>query len=290
MDRVTMILSGSSEAKAVLVLKRNEKSVLKFYNFKNQFKNLALAIKQKDRVQKIPLDVESDESKFEVPRDTDFLENMTCAVVDVSNAFCPEIILCGSGASKAEKQKIESQFVPCKPENVAELYTDDDDLDKIIDKNLEQDSKTTYFDSCAKCKYREAFYGEENVQSASQTQLEQKATTASFYKAINVQLEALMKTGEADETLQNIFPNSKFTRIKLDGTDNFYVIGKFVDEEENVKLLCYGVPANSPNNPPQDWKEYATFIPENLDEPQGRGYFLVGQDVETGKTVMLDVK
>lgn len=158
----TVILNNQTDNdfKAVLSLKEKEKSVIKFFNLKNLNKALALGIKQDKKIVKIPLSVEDGKSEFSLSEYIDFSKNVLCAVVDVSNAFCPEILLSGSNNSLVENIKIEDAFVRQKPKDASVLYAQDNDekIDNIIDNNLEDDLQSTYYDGCARCRYRESFY------------------------------------------------------------------------------------------------------------------------------------
>lgn len=160
----TLILNNKDDKnfKAILNLKNNEESQIKIFHSNNISKNYALGLKQKGDVIKIPLQLKNNFCKFSLPKNFSFGDNVFCAVVDVSNIFCPEIVLTGSLNSTVENNKIESAFVASKPEDNSVLYDslDEIDLENLIDKNLEEDLNSEYFDSCSRCKYRKAFYEE----------------------------------------------------------------------------------------------------------------------------------
>ena len=164
MNSKVLILNNDQEKnfKAILNLKSGENCAIKFFNLKEKYKNLALGIKQNEEIYKIPLVIKGDEGSF-VCDGLNLQDNFTCAVVNVSNAFSPEIVLSASGEDSFEIEKIESSFVSSqKEDDKSKLYSEDSDeeIEDLIDKNLEEDLSSTYYDCCAKCKYREAFYGE----------------------------------------------------------------------------------------------------------------------------------
>lgn len=158
----TLILNNkkNKDFKAILNLKDKEPSYIKFFNLSNLPKNYALGIKQKSGVIKIPLKLENNNCQFILPKSINFDENLFCAVVDVTNVFCPEIVLTGSINDSIQNDKIESAFVSSKPKDTSVLYEnlEEDQIENLIDKNLEEDLNSTYYDVCAKCKYRKAFY------------------------------------------------------------------------------------------------------------------------------------
>ena len=372
--------------KAILNLKMGEKSAIKFFNLKQKYKSLALGIKQATNVVKIPLQVQAEKCEF-FCEGIDLSKDFTCAVVDISNAFCPEILLSASGSSGIENCNIESAFVQTKPENTSALYVEQtqSEIEDLIDKNLEDDISSTYYDACASCKYREAFYGESNTKTCPKdapnnvvqndlkngndnknqsknkqngaksddfgikidhleannqkedTNAEEPSllesisikpqnneespssnistlqsldanddkpistfTTLSsldeeqnegklveegktFYEQISSQIDALFLKYEKESTLQEVVPNSSWTKVTYNGGADYYVLGLVYDICSNVKYICYGMPSNSPDIPPDDMAEFAQWIDSGLDSP--KGYWIVCQDAMDGETI-----
>ncbi len=314
----TLILSSNKDSsfKAILNLNSNESSLIRFFNYKNPSKTLALGIKQNSKVIKIPLKVENSKSLFSLQNKVDFSKNLMCAVVDVTNPFCPEIILSGSGNSVMENSHIEGAFVTKKPEDTSVLYEKDsqEKIDDLIDENLRDDMTTTYFDTCANCKYRQAFYNEGecccNKSKTSDNNKESKVETntlnddnsnlkndeenkreeiKNFYEQVKPQLDALFSKYEEYTLLENIIPNSKWTKVVYDKNGEYYVLGLIYNEIGEVLYICYGMPASSPDIPPEDLEEYAGWFPKDAQNPKGEGYFIVCQDGVTGKTLKLDL-
>ncbi len=160
----TVILSGSKnkDAKAILSLKEGGKGEIKFYNMRELPKSLAVGIRQKCKVSKFPLNVCGGVGEFNTESKVSVNEPLFCAVVDVSNAFCPELVLCSNGDKVEDNRKIETAFVQGAPKNRATLYKNEsqDEIENLIDQNLSDDMSCHYYDSCSKCKYKEAFYAE----------------------------------------------------------------------------------------------------------------------------------
>lgn len=162
----TIILSGSKDkaAKAILSLKSSDKSEIKFFNMRQLPNSLAVGIRQKCKVSKFPIDVCGGVGKFDLQSKIDLKEPFVCAVVDVSNAFCPELVLCSSeeGHEGQAGNKIETAFVQGAPEDRSTLYAEQsqEEIDNLIDQNISDDMACQYFDSCARCKYKQAFYAE----------------------------------------------------------------------------------------------------------------------------------
>lgn len=383
----TLILNNEKDNnfKAILDIKKFNNSMIRFFNMSKTSRALALGIKQDAKIIKIPLTINGGVSTFDLKDNLDLDKTFLCAVVDVSNPFCPEIVLSGSQNSKNENDNIECAFTQTKPQDTSSLYTNDcqKDIDDLIDKNLEDDMSSTYFDACAKCKYREAFYKEggcfkssqniaeslndkdkninldkkepiihnddtlqshqiqdnnyqygklngdvsvnnytndgndyldeenlnknnnENVVNDFSQTIEKVFKNSNekepdkedkinqgeptFYEQVKPQIDALFAKYEEYELLEKIIPNSKWSKIVYDKDGNYYVLGLLYNEIGEVVYICYGMPALSRNNPPDDLEDYAGYLPKDINNPDGEGYFIVCQDALTGKTLKVDL-
>ena len=310
----TIILASSNKKEqAIINLKIKDDSEIKFFNFNNnQNKNFALGIKQGDGVKKVPLVIKNNLCKFKLPKDIDLQKSVLCAVVDVSNAFCPEIVLSGSNNSKTENGTIEEVFVAKKPDNTSVLYKEDsqEEINSLIEKNFQEDLNCAYFDACAKCKYREAFYSDnmqcfnerpDGVIDKVEKQSDKKEDgefdkkdgesfeeEKNFYEQIKNQIDEMFSKNELDEVLPKIIANSKWVKIKYDSSNNFYVLGLIYNEDNSVvNFISYGVPSNNKDNPPEDLKDFAQWLPVENNE-NFTGYWLVYQNAVDGKTVKVD--
>ena len=309
----------------------------------NSVKNLALGIKQKDEVAKIPLLLSNNNCEFFLPKNICLNEKFFCAVVDVTNAFCPEIVLSGSINGCVQNEKIESCFVASKPEDLSILYEEDDEkeIEKLVEQNLEEDLNSVYFDACAKCKYKKVFYEEggkcscfsskkneeilsvtnfynetdksiedkkpqtvneisqenspvnnnaikdkEDIEIDKNTSKEQ---ISGFYEQIKNQIETLFEKYERETVLEKLVFNSKWVKVNYDESSNFYVIGLIFNEENNrVEYIAYGLPSKNKNLPPEDLKEYSQWLPINVLDEQGEGFWVVYQEAENGETIKVN--
>lgn len=326
----TLILTNNENKnfKAILNL-RNREGSIKFFTPNIIKSNLALGIKQGADVLKIPLNVNENNCIFSLPQEVNCNNNLMCAVVDVSNAFCPQIVLSGSLNKKDENVKIENAFVKTKPEDIANLYEQDSDaeIESLVENNIQDDAKSIYYDNCAGCKYRKAFYEEgcvcsknkenlncekdfkqESIKISSaenkdllesknsfnnvdiKKEIDNVIEAQTFYMQVKPQVDALFEKYQPDEILNSIIANSKWVRVAYDGGEEFYVLGLIFNQENSsqVDFICYGVPSSSPNNPPEDIKDYAQWLPINIQNPQGEGYFIVYQNAYNGETVNVD--
>ena len=221
----TVILSGSKDkdAKAILSLKEGGKGEIKFYNMRDLPKSLAVGIRQKCKVSKFPLNVCGGVGEFNTESKVSVNEPLFCAVVDVSNAFCPELVLCSNGDKVEDNRKIETAFVQGAPKNRATLYTEDsqDEIENLIDQNLSDDMSCHYYDSCGKCKYKEAFYaecdGEEHIYPCSGKAPKQESVRDEKCDACNhndVQVAGKENTESENKVETKVYDKNKELKAK----------------------------------------------------------------------------
>lgn len=114
-------------------------------------------------------------------------------------------------------------------------------------------------------------------------------TSFYFFDEISSQLDLLFEKYPADEILCDIIPNSKWVKIDNDiDNEKFYVVGLIYFENE-VKYVCYGFPAEWSEKPPADFNEKAQWLPIDIAEPHGQGYWITYQDALDGEMVKVDV-
>ncbi len=237
MENAKMLILNNKQDKsfkAVLNLKLDSPSLIKFYNLAQSRRSLALGIKQSQNVVKVPLQVSENNCEFILPNNVNLDEKMFCAVVDVTNAFCPEIVLSGSLNSEIENTKIESAFVPTKPEDNSVLYEEDntEQIEALIDKNLEEDASSTYYDNCSNCKYRQAFYESGNCGCSNSSKLDNVEKSSNNIQNSNLRTPSNYSFSQRNES-QNIINGNATNNVSR---NNIYKenANKFVNNNINL--------------------------------------------------------
>ena len=107
---------------------------------------------------------------------------------------------------------------------------------------------------------------------------------------VKPQVDALFEKYDRDEILENILPNSEWVRVRYDGGEEYYILGLIYNEtkKDYVDYICYGVPSSDSKNPPEDIKDYAQWLPLDVNNPGGAGYFIVYQSAANGETVVIN--
>ena len=106
--------------------------------------------------------------------------------------------------------------------------------------------------------------------------LETVENKQSFYDNVKSQIDGIFNRYESEPVLSNIIPNSKWAKVNYDGDENYYVLGLIFNDEsmQNAQYICYGVPSKSKENPPDDIKDIAQWVPININDINSSGYFI----------------
>ena len=105
-----------------------------------------------------------------------------------------------------------------------------------------------------------------------------------FLNDIVYQLDEMLLQYPANETLDNIIPNSKF--VSVEG-DNPYVLGA-IYEDNVLKYIAYGVFAKYNSTPPSDLGNHYQWLPLNPHDVLSDGYFMIYQNALTGSIVEIN--
>ncbi len=103
-----------------------------------------------------------------------------------------------------------------------------------------------------------------------------------FYFAVKPQIDEMFVCYPAEETLNAIVPNSKWVRVDAD--DDYYVVGLLYDLEA-PSFICYGVPAVQKAAPPRELADMCVWLPADLAQKDGKGYWVIYQSAVNGQIV-----
>ena len=99
------------------------------------------------------------------------------------------------------------------------------------------------------------------------------------------ELEQMLNKFPREDALLSVFPDSSWVRINY-SDDKYYVVG-VVKEMGREKYICYGVPSEYSENPPEELKGFCSFIPLSVFSVKGDGYFMMFQDAVTGECIKM---
>ncbi len=105
-----------------------------------------------------------------------------------------------------------------------------------------------------------------------------------FVKRLKPQIDKLFEKNPIESNLEEMIPSSKWVRVEYEDDGDFYVFG-LIYEGDEIKYVCYGVPAVYEKEPPKELSGYPIFLPLNSEDKEGFGYWLTYQDAETGEPI-----
>lgn len=111
---------------------------------------------------------------------------------------------------------------------------------------------------------------------------------ACYYDQVKGELNDLFSTHPAEEELEKCVPLSRWARVTF-ARNKYYTVG-VISDEKRPKYICYGVPAERRGEPPEALKGKCSFLPLSLFDPDGKGYWMMFQDAETGQCVKVHEK
>ena len=105
-----------------------------------------------------------------------------------------------------------------------------------------------------------------------------------FLNDIIYQLDTMLENNPPDETLNNIIPNSRFVKVE---SESPYVLG-VIYEDNALKYIAYGVPAQYNELPPIDFGKHYQWLPLNPRDVMSDGYFMIYQNAINGSIVEIN--
>ncbi len=112
--------------------------------------------------------------------------------------------------------------------------------------------------------------------------------TGNFYSLIQPQLDELFARFPHFVELEELVANTEWVKVNYAPDDTqHYILGKLYDGEL-VTHICYGIPAASrSSSPPESLTDYCQWLPLDLQNVDGAGYWVMYQSAETGENVRL---
>ncbi len=200
---------------------------------------------------------------------------------------------------KDEEFKESNEVLKFKNQELQKLTEDEKE-------NLYEEEFSNYIDDlvgesenkCQNCMYKNYFYcknesSKESVKekinalsSGVKEITKGQSAKTSFYEGLSSQIDSLITASQHEEVLEEILPNSTFVRIdKQNGS--YYVLGVINNEEGTPEYLCYGHPAKSIEDKPFNFDNHFSFLPIDVESPNGAGYYLSYQSAQNGENVKL---
>lgn len=307
-------ISNNSNKKAVLSLEEDSAGVrgtLRLYNFPFELSGISsLGFYVEQKVYKAGLTYKSHMLYEFFISLKNIPQKFSCAVVNFQNAVATPILY---GSSEGNNENIYGDIINQISKDSSFNNTKKTldsygvDFDEKEKKQIEKEIDSAMCNSCANCAdcvYKKYFYSnqvEKEIETAStiksddeidlKNEVEEKEQEKEdeeeivFFDKLKPQIDKLFEKNPIEDNLQKLIPYSKWVKVEYEDDGDFYVFGLLYDEKENVKYVCYGVPAVFEEEPPKELSGYPIWLPLNKENSNGFGYWLTYQDAMTGEPV-----
>lgn len=104
-----------------------------------------------------------------------------------------------------------------------------------------------------------------------------------YYRSVKSEIDELFATHEKDDTLKGAFSCSEWVRVHSANGEKTYLVGVLYEEDE-AKYICYALPAENRDAPPEEIAEVCAFVPVSPLR-ENEGYFVIFQSATTGECI-----
>ena len=104
-----------------------------------------------------------------------------------------------------------------------------------------------------------------------------------YYLAVKGEIDALFEKYPSDDSLKEVFAYSEWVRVRGEEGKAEYLIGVIYDDMK-AKYICYALPAEDKERPPEEVKEICTFVPSSAFTDK-EGFFVIFQSCSTGECI-----
>lgn len=104
-----------------------------------------------------------------------------------------------------------------------------------------------------------------------------------YYRAVKEEIDELFQKYPRDETLNGVFSCSEWVRVKGEESSPEYLVG-VIYENWRAKYICYALPAENAEAPPDEIKDVCTFVPLSAFTDKA-GFFIIFQSAESGECI-----
>ena len=118
------------------------------------------------------------------------------------------------------------------------------------------------------------------------TRTDPLARGGAFFERMQGEIDGILSAYPHETALEKLIKGSKWVKIDY-GDGRFYVFG-IISASGKPRYICYGVPAQNGETPPESMRGLASFIPGSEGEAK-KGYWVMYQDAQTGASIKVDI-
>jgi len=297
-SKKSIVLNGVNDKnkRAVLTLECDgeiTKGNLRLYNFSGDLRGIiSLGIYSQGQVIKAGLTQNAGMVFSFICQLRSIPQKFSCAVVNFLDGE-PKPILYGNSEGYSDKEELFTEVISSlsqtntanEVENLLDGYGIDfeDNLKEEINQNIEN-CMNEKCDMCQNCQYKNFYIQSQTEDKTAVIQSDNFDSEEKFYKELKSQIDILFENNPTEEYLQELIPNSKWVKVLLKDSEDYYVLG-LIYEEDKLLYICYGVPGVYQKTAPRELSGFPIWFPLEENKPQGFGYWLSYQDANTGESV-----
>ena len=299
LSKKSIVLNGVEEnsKRAVLTLECDgeiTKGTIRLYNFGTEPRGIiSLGLYQNGEVIKAGLTHSAGMVFSFVCQISSIPQKFSCAVINFLDGE-PKPILYGNSEGYSDQgelfQEVISSLSRSNSVKEVEEVLDEHGVDfteevkEEIEKEIDFCVNSAFCQDCENCEYKKFYLQSIKVLEEENIPNQEQVESESFYKELKKQIDTLFENNPSEEYLEELIPNSKWVKVNLDSSEDYYVLG-LIYEGEKLLYICYGVPGVYQKNAPRELSGYPIWFPLDEDKPQGFGYWLSYQDADSGESV-----
>lgn len=191
--------------------------------------------------------------------------------------------------SKFKEKEQERERIT--PQEKSQKYNDELLAEKDYYRAEEGDERERDYENCSNAQI-ESGTEKENGKNGRDAQEDDDAENVlhpfevdsdGYYRAVKSEIDELFARYPKDDTLNGVFSCSEWVRIKGEEGSPQYLVG-VVYENLKAKYVCYALPADDGESPPEEIKDVCTFVPLSAFN-DCVGFFVIFQSASTGECI-----
>lgn len=278
---------GISNQKGILTLTcTNDKVIgnIRCFNLKQTNENFIIGVQVGEVTYKTKATTaQLSNLKLEIPASANNSSKISCAIVSLKQSSYETLLWGSTETTKAIQNHILIQNMIEKTDIINDVknynYNVNNYAQSLEDKQqeiFEDELLESYIDKIV-AQTQDDF---KNTPNQDTTQSDK------FYTQVENQISMLFEKNEPDFTLQKIIPDSKFVKVK--NGEDYYVFG-VIYQDGLEKCICYGIPSEFSTVPPKEMEGFCQWLPLDVNDYTGKGYFMTYQDAQTGENISVEV-
>lgn len=248
--------------------------ILKTFNINKINGKLMLGVQQNKNFYKTEVDLKN-YNEFKINAPINLNDKLSCVLIEVLNETASPLIWGSNETSKVWQNSLlfnlDEENEQPKVSNLESIndYESDEEIENLIDTTLEKlDTNENEI-----IEDREEF---------------KEDSDDSFFSTIKNQVDELLNNYEQELALETIIPNSKFVKVDYEQNGDYYIFG-VIYENDKIKYVVYGLPGEYGIKPEDEYSSFYQWLPLNVDNPEGFGYYLMYQDAQNGEAIKIEI-